>query len=153
MLKFDKTALAWAAKKLMGLKDKHGFPQDDAPFQAHAAALLRIAHPRLVKARIDHAIRTGNRYESYQPTAEDQAATGEELQNTTIGPVMSGEDLKLIYVPGAPQFNPVDYLIEKAVDTFEFYPQPIRLRGLIKFPPADGEYYGTDDIDPDKDNG
>lgn len=153
-LKFSESALVWASGKLSKLKNKPGFPQEEAAFDANVAALLRIAHPVLVKARVDYALRTGNRYEAYQPTPEDLAATGEQLEATvTVGAVTKDAELNPRYVDGILPFNPVDSIIDKAVDTFKFFPQPIELRALAKFPPADGEYYGTDDIDQDKDNG
>lgn len=127
MLKFSESAVEWAMEKLTPLASCRNAPiGNPTALTAHAKALLRIAHPVIVAARVRYAVRDAKHPREYVPTEADLAATAAEC-----------EAVQLLH--NGSQVNPVDWLIDKALDTEEFYPPPPRLRALFKYwPTADG---------------
>lgn len=141
MLKFSHAAVDWAIDKLGQLQSKRGFP-DAEGLESDANALLRIAHPVIVQARLGMAKivdgwNQGEPYGSYIPTQQDTITDPKDLQDVLVGLNFGMGD----------KVNPLDWLVEKAVDKLEFYPAPIKLRRLFirEFPPADGEFYAEEE--------
>jgi len=137
-LKFPPEVVDWAIAKLDQLRSMRKFPEDDRSLEMDARALLRIAHPVIVEKRLGLAkivdgVNLGKGYGSYEVTPEDLTSAPEKLDAISVG---------LGFGVGK-QVNPVDWLLEQAIDKWEFYPAPIKLRKLFvrEFPPADGEFY------------
>ena len=127
---FSESAVTWAMEKLLALGSCRNAPTQFPAMEAHAKALLRIAHPVIVQHRIKWAQEKQLHPDTYEVTDEDLAASGDALQAVGIDGV-----------------NPVDWLIERAVDESDFYPNPPQMRAMFtRWPCADSkEGKGSDD--------
>lgn len=129
-MQFSESAVTWAMEKMLALGSCRNAPTQLAVMEAHAKALLRIAHPVIVQHRIKWAQEKQLHPDTYEVTEADLASESSILQFVKI----DGE-------------NPVDWLISKAVDEAEFYPMPPQMRAWFsRWPTADcREGKGSDD--------
>lgn len=151
-MKFSATGIQWAQDKWLSFSDMANFKGSEKGLRAFAEALLRIAHPVVLKKRYEwHAARmkwnadwdalyesdeTRATYRKDHPypkepvlTDADWGASDEELEDAVVvhpklGPV-----------------HPVDWLIETYVDKHRFAPTPADLRAIFSgpFECADGK--------------
>ena len=138
-MKFSESGIAWAKEKLGQLDGFKGFPPTDIALAAHAKALLRIAHPVIVAKRFQetmkakevraHAEAAGDfsgrsAGPRYTPTEADWAEGFEVLEEVRIdGAAHRGRKLGSV--------NPVDWLIQYALDNSKYYPPPAELREIF----------------------
>ena len=117
-MKFNTATIEWGKGKLSILESLHGYPKADPQITMYARALLRIAHPGAVLARWNHT----------EITDDVLALTPEQLDAILI------ESTKVGTV------NPMEWLLEMALDQMKFFPAPLELRVIFYryFPCADG---------------
>lgn len=144
-MKFSASGIAYAKHKYSAFGDLRGFPQSEASLEARAEALLRIAHPVVVSKRLTAAQALQRWHEGkdsifgeherevqypkdhpqpavYRPSEADWAAEWEEMDAATLTHGTHGT------------VNPMDWLIELAVDTCTFCPEPPVLRKMFSGP-------------------
>lgn len=150
--------------KVQPLLRKHGAPDEPEDIRRYACSLLRIAHPQLVFLRCLDLGLEGERLMDALRVSEKEIA---ELDNPTLKAALmerrpptswirnpSGEipsvfvkaalrippsELEEITVTAA-KIKPVDWLIDTALDSSRFFPEPIDLRAYFekRLPCADG---------------
>jgi hypothetical protein len=111
------------------MKHLKGFPALDVGVEAVAGALLRIAHPVIVEARLDWAIKGGS-LDDFDPSSDIINPGAEALSLVT-----------LIHPKIKTPINPMIWMVDMALDKYNWFPAPIDLRRIFveKFPPADGQ--------------
>jgi hypothetical protein len=126
LLKFDDKTIIWGMKYLNLMKHKRGFPELISGIEAETGALLRIAHPVLVKARWDWNIK-GNTPDEFCPKLDMVNPDPKDLDAAKINDV-----------------HPMEWLAQYALDNFQFFPAAVELRRIFqeKFPTADGQSAG-----------
>jgi hypothetical protein len=128
-MRFNEDTLDWGMKQMNQLKHLRGFPELPEGIEAVAAALLRIAHPVLVLSRLEWGVHCES---TFNPSS-DMINPGAEALSIVRIPHPKIEDSPV---------NPMNWIINHALDNFQFFPAPVELRRIFmeKFPAADGVY-------------
>lgn len=169
ILTFSRLVVGWAMQKVHPLLRLRGAPEETEGVRRYAIALLRIAHPQLVFLRCLDLDLEGERLMDVLrvPVAEIDAlsasnpalfaALTEKRPPTNWIRNPSGE-IPSVFVRAAlrldpnelehitvtkEKIKPIDWLIEAALDTSQFFPElPVMRRTFgKKLPCADGENY------------
>jgi len=166
-LAFSKPVVNWAQTKAFPLFRLRGAPEEIDGMRRFGTALLRIAHPQLVFLRCLDLDIEGERLMDVLRVPEEEisslratnlalfTALTEKRPPTNWVRNPSGEipdvfvraalklppaELETITVTSA-KLKPLDWLIDKAMDSSQFFPEAVVLRKIFgkKFPCADGE--------------
>lgn len=172
-LTFSKSVVSWAQAKAMPLFRLRGGPEEIDGMRRFATSLLRIAHPQLVFLRCLDLDIEGERLMDVLRVPEEEIAAlratnlalftalterrppthwvrnpSGEIPDVFVRAALRLEpkELETITVTSA-KLKPLDWLIDKALDSSQFFPEAVVLRKLFgkKFPCADGENYSGGD--------
>ena len=115
---FPDTTIDWALLKLLPLFRMRGAPKSVGDRELFAAAVLRIAHPKLVELRAADPFSV--------PTVE------------SIDAALAADELDAVQVRGA---NPFEWLVTTVVDESRWFLEPVDLRAIFieRYPCADGK--------------
>lgn len=151
---FSEDGIRWAKAKYSQFKNMHGFPENDEGLTARAKALLRIAHPVVVAKRYKQAIALKAWEDAFYETFEgahralwrrDHPRPKAEVTDLDWLADWDAMEAATIDHPKHGRINPVDWLIEQAIDKSRFCPLPPDLReiadGPFGFECADGVPY------------
>lgn len=129
MHNFNKETMDWALSKMDGISHLKGFPVLTPGIRSVAGALLRIAHPVVVKARLQW-VASGRIGSEFCASSDLIDPGAEALEETRIIIPKIGEPV-----------NPFVWILDYAVETYVFFPAPVELRRVVDsgyFPAADG---------------
>ena len=128
MLQFDEETIDWCLAKLRAFSHMPGFPTEGIGIRLTAKAVLRIAHPELVKKRTEILMAWKDPPADLQPTLP--ADKLDEILIAAQG--VGGENIG--------EVRPLDWLIEACLDNSEFAPKPVEMRRIFAnhFRCADG---------------
>lgn len=173
-LVFTSEVLDWAVDKLLPLFRLKGAPRSDPDRERYAGAVLRIAHPQLVFLRclqsespwatIEEALRLTDQERAIIKDSDEVLAAwltakarmpwvGNPL--VPIPAALVAASLRLppseldkikIERPGLGRVNPLDWLVDAAVDESRWFLEAIDLRLIFieRFPCADGKKHVSD---------
>jgi len=124
---FPEETIEWAVSKLFPLLRMRGAPKSVSDREHYAAAVLRFAHPEIVR------LRSRDRYAAI-PEAEILEAAKmdpERLEQVTLKAGSLGE------------VNPMTWLVAAGLDQSRFFLEAVDLRVIFveRFPAADGIEY------------
>lgn len=146
-MKFSDEGVKWAAAQFSQFRGLHGFPDNNEGLKARAKALLRLAHPVVVCKRYASAIAVKKWADHFHELPQDRRKEAGPMPKpetvTEQDWLANWEAMELALLPEDSEFgavNPVDWLIDKALDGARFCPTPADLRELFgrKFDCADG---------------
>ncbi len=168
-LTFSEEVIDWAVQKLLPLFRLKGAPKTTGDRERYAGAVLRIAHPQLVFLRCLHWDASFDTIEAALRLTEDEKKilkdTDEDLAELLeaktrmpwvgnplvhLPPALICAALRLppaeldkirIDRPGLGKVNPLDWLVDAAVDECRWFMEAIELRLIFieRFPCADGK--------------